>query len=57
MYFYFKDNLNGVGITSNKETFVGEVTWITKEEYDELVIENEKLLHEIISHQKEEVTE
>lgn len=40
MYFYFKDDENGIGMTSNKETFIGDVTWITKEEYDAILAES-----------------
>lgn len=34
--YYFKDNDNGVGISSNQNV-IGDITWITKEEYDELL--------------------
>ena len=37
MYFYFKDDSNGVGMTSNVETFIGQVEWITKEEYEAII--------------------
>lgn len=37
MYFYFKDEFGGVGVTSNKETFIGDVIWITKEEYEAIL--------------------
>lgn len=37
MYFYFKDNTNGVGMTTNTDTFVGQVEWITKEEYEAII--------------------
>ena len=40
MYFYFKDDSNGIGITSNKETFVGDVIWITEEEYNAILAES-----------------
>lgn len=40
MYFYFKDDENGIGMTSNKETFIGDVIWITKEEYDAILAES-----------------
>lgn len=36
MKYYFKDKENGVGFADN-QNFIGDVIWITKEEYEELI--------------------
>ena len=38
--YYFKDKDNGVGISINKD-IVGDITWITEEEFNQIVAENE----------------
>lgn len=40
MYYYFKSKDNGVGISDNKDV-VGDITWITEEEFNQIVAENE----------------
>lgn len=38
--YYFKDKNNGVGI-SDTQNIIGDITWITEEEFNQLVAENE----------------
>ena len=38
--YYFKDKDNGVGISSNKD-IIGDVNWITEEEFNQIIAENE----------------
>ena len=38
--YYFKNKDNGVGISDNQNV-VGDITWITEEEFNQLVAENE----------------
>ena len=38
--YYFKDQNNGVGI-SNHPYVSGDITWITEEEFNQIVAENE----------------
>lgn len=40
MYYYFKDKNNGAGISNNKNVD-GDIIWITKEEFEIIVAENE----------------
>ena len=39
--YYFKDNENGIG-TSSSQNLKGDITWITKEEFDELLALHEQ---------------
>lgn len=38
--YYFKSKDNGVGISDNKNV-IGDITWITEEEFNQIVAENE----------------
>lgn len=38
--YYFKTKSNGVGISDN-QNINGDITWITKEEFNQIVAENE----------------
>lgn len=38
--YYFKSKDNGVGISDN-QNIIGDITWITEEEFNQLVAENE----------------
>lgn len=38
--YYFKNKDNGVGISDNQNV-VGDITWITEEEFNQIVAENE----------------
>lgn len=47
--FYFKDKDEGIGMTTSKKDVGDNLVWITKEEYNEILIANlekERLLRE-----------
>ena len=54
--YYFKDKDNGVGISINKDV-VGDITWITEEEFNQIVAENEAKRATAAQQPEEEVNE
>lgn len=54
--YYFKDKDNGVGISINQNV-IGDITWITKEEFEQIVTENEAKREEELAVLAEAATE
>lgn len=54
--YYFKDKNNGVGISIN-QNIVGDITWITEEEFNQIVTENEAKREEELAVLAEAATE
>lgn len=54
--YYFKDKDNGVGISIHKDV-VGDITWITEEEFNQIVAENEARIAEEEAKAAEAATE
>lgn len=54
--YYFKDKDNGVGISDN-QNIIGDIIWITEEEFNQLVAENEAKKAEKEAERAEAATE
>lgn len=54
--YYFKGQDNGVGISDN-QNIIGDIIWITEEEFNQLVAENEAKKAEKEAERAEAATE